>query len=125
MPHTLAPPTAQANVPIVPISLVGSYDVYPRTAILPLRPSSDLAVYVHPPIQPEGKARGRARDAANSEIHHRLLPSRLLGRPHPGRISAASRPYLADGGRARDAHTRGDRLKVAARVTSDHLLSTS
>ena len=55
----------KAGVPIVPISLVGTFATYPPSAVLPLQPNGDnLHVHIHPPLQTNAGATEAELEAA-------------------------------------------------------------
>ena len=66
----------KAGVPIVPISLVGTFATYPPSAVLPLQPNGDnLHVHIHPPLQTNaGATEAELEAATRAAILSRLPP---------------------------------------------------
>eukprot|EP00316_Scyphosphaera_apsteinii_P005100 CAMPEP_0119311620 /NCGR_PEP_ID=MMETSP1333-20130426/23150_1 /TAXON_ID=418940 /ORGANISM="Scyphosphaera apsteinii, Strain RCC1455" /LENGTH=285 /DNA_ID=CAMNT_0007316047 /DNA_START=139 /DNA_END=996 /DNA_ORIENTATION=+ len=65
----------KAGVPIVPLSICGTFSTYPSSAILPLLPNSkNLAVHVHPPIDSNGKTEEELEELTRSAIISKLPP---------------------------------------------------
>ena len=64
----------KANAPIIPITLVGTFAMYPPEAMLPLRPTRNLEIHVHPPIDPEGKTEKELEELTRLAIQSKLPP---------------------------------------------------
>ena len=66
----------KAGVPIVPISLVGTFDTYPPSAVLPLLPNGDkLSVHIHPPLHTDqGLSEAELEERTRKVILSRLPP---------------------------------------------------
>ena len=60
-------------MPIVPISLVGTFSTFPPEAIMPYGPKGkDLAVHFHPPIETEGKTEEELLNLTRAAIASKL-----------------------------------------------------
>ena len=66
--------SAKTGAPIIPISLVGTFAMYPPEVMLPLRPARDLEIHVHPPIYPEGKTEEELAKLTRDAIASKLPP---------------------------------------------------
>ena len=66
--------SAKTGAPIIPISLVGTFAMYPPEVMLPLRPARDLEIHVHPPIYPEGKTEAELAELTRHAIASKLPP---------------------------------------------------
>jgi len=68
----------KADVPIVPISIVGAYATYPSNAILPLLPNSkQMELHIHPAIQSSGKTEQELEELTRAAIVSKLPPESL------------------------------------------------
>ena len=66
--------STKTGAPIIPISLVGTFAMYPPEVMLPLRPARDLEIHVHPPIHPEGKTEAELEQLCREAIASKLPP---------------------------------------------------
>ena len=66
----------KTGVPIVPISLVGTFSTFPPEALMPYGPKGkDLAVHFHPPIETTGELEpGELEDLTRKAIASKLPP---------------------------------------------------
>lgn len=67
----------KTGVPILPISLVGTFDPYPPWALLPIRPTDEMEVHFHPLISTDGKTEAELEELVRAAIVSRLPPSHL------------------------------------------------
>ena len=63
----------KTKVPIVPISLVGTFSTFPPEALMPYGPKGNfLEVHFHPPIQTEGRSEGELEELTRAAIASKL-----------------------------------------------------
>jgi len=63
----------KSNVPIVPISLVGTFSTFPPEALMPYGPKGkELAVHFHPPIYTEGRTEQELQELTRAAIASKL-----------------------------------------------------
>lgn len=65
----------ELQLPIVPVSINGPFDVFPRTAKLPLAHWSRLSIKIHKPIPPKGK--GHENELATLKEAYEVVMSGL------------------------------------------------
>jgi len=66
--------STKTGAPIIPITLVGTYAMFPPEVMLPLRPTRNLEIHVHEPIYPEGKTEEELSELTRKAIQSKLPP---------------------------------------------------
>ena len=66
--------STKTGAPIIPISIVGTFAMFPPEVLLPLRPTRNLEIHVHPPIHPEGKTEEELSALCREAIQSKLPP---------------------------------------------------
>lgn len=73
----------KANVPIIPISIVGAYETYPSEALLPLAPNGkNIQVHIHPRIELKGRSEDELEMLTRKAIISKLPPE-YIPKPVP------------------------------------------